>query len=257
MTLFSKQSILPYKLTQHKTPIPLKILTAFSLCIASLYAPLLHAAPIYKVIDAQTGQVTFTDSPQKYEQQADKQVSQLSITTGNSSANNANTNPNYPSSSNSPSSSTSTNNAASEPAASKPVTNYQLTITEPSEERAYHRPAQSIEIMLQLKPALQAGDKVSIYLDDKEVAQGLSASIATVDMLPGEHRIQAVVTGQDGKTLQQVSRTVYVIQNNQILKNKKKLAAQMLAYQRLPWHQKMLLKMRQKDPNQPSAKPAS
>ena len=51
--------------------------------IASLCAPLANAAPIYKVVDEQTGQVTFTDRPQSYEQQVGKQVSQTTVTTGN------------------------------------------------------------------------------------------------------------------------------------------------------------------------------
>ena len=124
--------------------------------------------------------------------------------------------------------------------------NYQLAIAEPSEERAYRRPAQNINVNVQIKPALQTGDTVSIYFDNKEVAQGLSASIATVDILPGAHSIKAVVKNQKGGIIQQITRTVYVIQNNTTLQNNKKIAKQLLAYQNLPWHQKVMLKMRQK-----------
>ena len=122
---------------------------------------------------------------------------------------------------------------------------------EPSEERAYRRPAQSIVVTLQTKPALQVGDSVSITLDGNEVAQGLSASISTADILPGSHVIHAVIKNAKGQTLKQISRTIYVIQNTQTLQNNKKIAEQLLAYQRLPWHQKVLLKLRQdgKQPN--------
>ena len=202
--------------------------------IVSLCAPLSNAAPIYKVIDEQTGQVTFTDRPQSYEDQAGKQVSQTSVNTGESSAPKGMPNE------------VRGNTDLLAAAATKPAVNinYQLSMIEPSTERAYQRPAQSIVIALDIKPALQNGDQVSIYLDDKEIAQGLSASVATVDLQPGPHSIRAVVKKVSGQTGQQVNRTVHVIQNTLILQNKKKLAEQLLAYERLPWHQKVLLKMR-------------
>ena len=223
------------------------LLTGLLICTASLYAPLSNAAPIYKVIDPQTGQVTFTDSPQSYEQSG-KTVSDTGISTGDT-ANNRST-------------ATSNENQASQPLSAAQTVppeltvapnnaltaiNYQLTMTEPSEKRAYRRPAQSIVVSVQLKPALQAGDTVTISLDGKAVSQGLSVSLPTVDILPGEHSVQATVSNAKGQTIQQVSRTVYVIQNTKVMQNKKKLAEQLLAYQRLPWQQKLLLKLRQKE----------
>ena len=237
------------------------LLAGMIITTASLHVSIASAAPIYKVVDEQTGHVTFTDRPQSYEQQANKQVSQTdvvtNITTNNNTTNN-NANSNASNSSGADSVSRSIASSQTTPAlaalqqsastGAKPSSvSYQLTMVEPSEARAYRRPVQSIEVKLQLKPALQADDKVTIYLDGNEVAQGLSASIATVDVLPGTHSIQAIIRNKAGQTLSQIERTVYVIQNTVILQNKKKIAAQMLAYERLPWHQKMLLKLRQKD----------
>jgi hypothetical protein len=269
MTSLSPRSLSEHKLYKRKistSSLSFGLLTSLMIGAASLYAPLLNAAPIYKVIDEQTGQVTFTDNLQPYEQQAGKQISQTNISTGESSTANSNTSNNVNANSNN--SPAATNIPLSTPLPmsptsappSAPITikaprvNYQLTMIEPSTERAYRRPAQSIVVTVQLKPALQAGDSVSIYLDGDEVAQGLSVSIATVDILPGEHSVQAVVKNQEGQTLQQISRTVYVIQNTLTLQNNKKIAQQLLAYQQLPWHQKVLLKLRQdgKKPNMPS-----
>lgn len=211
---------------------------------ASLYAPMTNAAPIYKVVDEKTGHVTFTDRPQNYEQEAGKQISQTDvISNANSSYNNA------PAATQAASSAAVTTQSVVN-ASTKATVNYQLTMIEPSEERAYRRPAQSIEVNVQLKPALQNGDRVVIYLDGDEVAQGLSASIATVDIMPGAHNIHAIVKNDAGQTLAQAEQTVYVIQNTQILQNNKKIAQQLLAYERLPWHQKVLLKLRQKENNQ-------
>ena len=239
------------------------LLTGLIISTASLYAPMANAAAIYKVVDEKTGQVTFTDRPQNYEQQAGKQISQTSVITSSdsvgansssqtSNANNQPVNTTQASAANSTGTTSATAN--SNKTANKAPINYQLTITEPSEERAYRRPVQSIDVKVQVKPALQAGDSVSIYLDGNEVAQSLSASIATVDILPGTHNIKAVIKDKKGQAAKQVERTVYVIQNTQTLQKNKKLAEQLLAYQRLPWHQKVLLKLRQdgKQPNMQS-----
>ncbi|BFM03126.1 hypothetical protein Psyaliredsea_17730 [Psychrobacter alimentarius] len=209
------------------------------------------AAPIYKIVDENTGQVTFTDRPQNHEQQAGKKVNEMAITTESESSR---SNSNNPSSSNDMSNNGKSGQLSdTQQVTTKPEVqvNYQLAIAEPSEERAYRRPAQNINVNVQIKPALQTGDTVSIYFDNKEVAQGLSASIATVDILPGAHSIKAVVKNQKGGILQQVTRTVYVIQNNTTLQNNKKIAKQLLAYQNLPWHQKVMLKMRQKETANP------
>ncbi|WP_296244761.1 MULTISPECIES: DUF4124 domain-containing protein [unclassified Psychrobacter] len=244
-------SISSLKNTVFNKGLSLSLLTGLVISTASLYAPMASAAAIYKVVDEKTGQVTFTDRPQSYEQQAGKQISQTSVTTGNDSVG-----VNAASQSNS-SSNQLTNSTQAPPApADKPSTvkasvNYQLTITEPSEERAYRRPAQSIDVNVQVKPALQLGDRVSIMLDGNEVAQGLSTSVSTVDILPGAHTIKVVLKNEKGQIVNQAARTVYVIQNTQTLQNNKKIAEQLLAYQRLPWHQKVLLKLRQdgKQPN--------
>ena len=246
------------KSTVFNKGLSLSLLTGLIISTASLYAPVANAAAIYKVVDEKTGQVTFTDRPQNYEQQAGKQISQTSVMTGSdsvgasSSSQTSNTNNQPVSTTQAPAAANTTGTTAnSDSTANKAPINYQLTMTEPSEERAYRRPVQSIDVKVLVKPALQAGDSVSIYLDGNEVAQGLSASIATVDILPGTHSVKAVLKNKKGQIAKQVERTVYVIQNTQTLQNKKKIAEHLLAYQRLPWHQKVLLKLRQdgKQPN--------
>ncbi|MBO1516480.1 MULTISPECIES: DUF4124 domain-containing protein [Psychrobacter] len=222
------------------------LLTALTVLSVSITVPIVvptsHAAPIYKVVDEKTGQVTFTDRPQNYKQQTDKTVSQTAVSTGRDTIGQVT----GEATSSSAPVSTANSTANSTDMARKAVS-YQLMIAEPSETRAYRRPAQSIEVRVQVTPALQAGDGVRIYLDGSEVAQGLSASIATVDLMPGAHNIKAVIQNKKGQLLKEAARTVYVLQNTQTLQNNKKIAQQRLAYQNLPWHQKLLLKLRQKD----------
>lgn len=218
------------------------LLTALTVLSVSITVPIAvptsHAAPIYKVVDEKTGQVTFTDRPQNYEQQTDKTVSQTAVSTGRDTIGQVT---GEATSSSAPVSTVNSTDKA------RKAVSYQLMIAEPSETRAYRRPAQSIEVRVQVTPALQAGDGVRIYLDGSEIAQGLSASIATVDLMPGAHNIKAVIQNEKGRLLKETARTVHVIQNTQTLQNNKKIAQQRLAYQNLPWHQKLLLKLRQKD----------
>ncbi|GAA0313620.1 hypothetical protein GCM10009129_08680 [Psychrobacter aestuarii] len=217
-------------------------MTVGAVCLLSSAA--LVAAPVYKVVD-DSGRVTYTDNPSSY-QHAGQSVSVTSINTVSDRQARAAT--------------TQTNTAARGqtdlPSAAiktdAPVqTNYQLSILEPSTERAYQRPAQSVDIVLQVSPQLQNGDQVTIYVDGNARAQGLSMSIPTVDLTPGAHRIKAEVVTEKGDVRASVQRTVHVIQNTLILRQKKqaaeKLAAQLLAYERLPWHQKLLVRMQGSD----------
>lgn len=225
------------------------LLAGLIISTASLYAVTANAAPIYKVVDERTGQVTFTDSPQSYQQQAGKQVSQTNVTTGESSnhrANTVNRNQEKSTQANTPLSTPQTTPPSMTATAKSAPISYQLTISEPSAERAYQRPAQSIVVKVQTQPILQTGDYVLIMLDGQVIGQGASASIPTVDILPGQHSVQALIKNEAGQILQQVQRTVFVIQNTAMLQKKRQLAEQMLAYQRLPWQQKLLLKLRQK-----------
>ncbi|OLF38327.1 DUF4124 domain-containing protein [Psychrobacter sp. Cmf 22.2] len=249
MTLVTKRIF--SKKSSSKTSLRIGMLCGMAMITAILPISIANATPIYKVVDEQTGHVTFTDRPQSYEQQTDKQVSQTDVVTNVTANNNANNRSDTNFKGTSATSSQAVAPLVLQQAASNSTKfsqiNYQLTMLEPSEARAYRRPAQSIDVKLELRPALQDGDSVGIYLDGNEVAQGLSVSIATVDILPGTHSIQAIIKNKAGRTLSQIERTVYVIQNTVILQNKKKVAMQMLAYERLPWRKKMLLKLRQKD----------
>ncbi len=254
MTTAFKKNLLSKKLA-------VSLSTGLILTMVGFMASAANAAPIYKVVDSKTGQITFTDSPQNYEQQAGKQISQTSISTGSISNTNSSSSRNSSSNTTNSNVATTDNTLNAQSVTALPdlpaiavQTNYQLAMIEPSAERAYRRPAQSIEVLLQTQPALQAGDTVSIYLDDRVVAQGLKASITTVDILPGEHSIRAIITNKQGQALQQVMRTVYVIQNTARLQNNKKIANQLLAYQNLSWPQKALLKLRRDKPNNLSSK---
>lgn len=235
--------------------------------VLASFSMIAMATPIYKVVDG-SGRITFTDNPQHYENQAGKTISPVAVsestallnnrTANNTTNNQAVSQPAPPQQTNHQNSLqiTAANNAqtsnenSSKTKPQLPSPNYQLTMNEPSAERAYRRPAQNIVVNLQVKPALKSGDSATIYIDGAAIAQGLSANVPTVDLMPGQHTISAAITNQSGQTISQVSQTVYVIQNTTVLQNNKKIAAQLQAYERLSLPQKILLKLRQDNINQ-------
>ena len=201
------------------------------------------AGTIYKVVDEKTGQVTFTDRPNSYQQDSGKQVVDTHIQT---------TSQPYSISQSSNSMNTAAGLSESAPSAAKSqavssASDYRLSLTSPDSSRAYRRPAQTIDVKLSLSPALKSGDTVIIYLDGNEVAQGLTTSIATLDLTPGQHQLSAAIINANGDTISQVSRTIYILQNTHALRQKKQLAEQLMAYKRLPWQQKLLLKLKQQN----------
>lgn len=235
---------------------PLNLAIAATITAAAALAMPAYAGNIYKVVDAETGKVTFTDRPEGYQQDSGKQVIDTHVQTvspyPNSSATAA-VNNSMNNGSMSDSSAGSLTLQSGQPPAlpsmnTQPVSeaaDYRFSIISPDNEQVFRRPAQSIEVQLSLTPALKAGDTVRISIDGQEVAQGVTASLPTVDILPGEHVIKAELLNNQGKTLAQASRTIYLLQTTQLLQQKKQLAKQLKAYQDLPWHQKLLLKLRQ------------
>ncbi|WP_227430581.1 hypothetical protein [Psychrobacter sp. I-STPA6b] len=137
----------------------------------------------------------------------------------------------------------------SQTASAQVMPNYQVRITQPSDSRAYQKPGQSIDIQVQVAPSLRANDTAMILLDGHQVATGLSASIATVQLNPGEHTLSVLVKNeQTGAETAPVNRTIYVIQNTYVRQQRQAQQAEaerIEAYNRLPWYKKAYVQLRQ------------
>lgn len=198
------------------------------------------ATPIYKVTD-NNGRVIFTDRPNQYQDTASDITS---ISTSPTSA----TTPTYtPAPTSSHHTSATANHQNSQTAK-----RYQLTFISPSEPTPYRRPAQNIDVQLSVTPSLDANDTVQILLDGQPISQGLTASIPTLELNPGEHTLTAQIIshGDDHptSTLSQVNQTIYVIQNNLAVQNKRALQRKKAVYDSLPWYQKLYFNLRQDNP---------
>ncbi|WP_066800008.1 hypothetical protein [Moraxella oblonga] len=122
---------------------------------------------------------------------------------------------------------------------------YSITITEPSEDRAYHRHAQNIEIEANISPALAVGDTSAILFDGKLVADGKKTTIPTADLALGEHTITAIVMDKNAQTIAKDERKVYVLQRNNLVKKKQEAIKKREEYEALPLHKKLYIGLRQ------------
>lgn len=202
------------------------------------------ATPIYKVTD-NNGRVIFTDRPNQYQDTASDITS---ISTSPTSATTSTYTP-TPTSSHHTS---ATANHQTNHQNSQTAKRYQLTFISPSEPTPYRRPAQNIDVQLSVTPSLDANDTVQILLDGQPISQGLTASIPTLEINPGEHTLTAqIISHGDGhptSTLSQVNQTIYVIQNNLAVQNKRALQRKKAVYDSLPWYQKLYFNLRQDNP---------
>ena len=121
-----------------------------------------------------------------------------------------------------------------------PAFAYSIKITEPAAERAYHRPAQTVEIKASTS-RLESGYTTAILLDDKLVADGLSYSVPTVDLDIGQHTITAIVMDKQAQTVASDTRIIHVIQTNQIQKKKSAAIAAREEYEAKPWYKKLAI----------------
>lgn len=118
---------------------------------------------------------------------------------------------------------------------------HQIIITEPSEERAYHRPVQDIVVEAQVRPALPEGYTVAILLNDNVMGDGAKVSIGTLDIAAGEYLLTAIIMDKDAKTIAKDSKIIYVIQNAPYVKKKMTAIKERQNYEALPWYKKLAI----------------
>lgn len=115
---------------------------------------------------------------------------------------------------------------------------YTISMTEPSADRAYHRPAQTIEVVASVSPRLPAGYTTAILLNGKVVADGLTASLPTHTLDPNSYQLSAIIMDKNAKTVAKDERTVYVIQKSRLAHAKQNAIKERESYDDLSWHKK-------------------
>lgn len=197
---------------------------------------------VYRSVDA-NGNVVYTDNPTSaYNHSQDSQ--KITLMDALSSENRANV-LNQPVST--PNTLPEVRGQTSTSSASPRISqrgDYQLSIQSPVVDMVYRRPAQSIDIVVNVSPDLKAGDRLIYRINGKHVAttQDTQYQISTMDFLPERYTLTVELQNVKGDVLVSDSRAFYVLQNNTIIRKKRQAAAQQAAYDRLPWYQKMLVR---------------
>lgn len=119
--------------------------------------------------------------------------------------------------------------------------NYTLTISNPSDTQTYQRPAQTVEIGVEVSPKLNPVDTLVIFVNDKAVAYNQNSySFASVDYNPGEHTVRVEVQDETGRAVVSDERKIYLIQNTALMRHQREYAKQLAEYNALPWHKKII-----------------
>lgn len=130
-----------------------------------------------------------------------------------------------------------------------PAQAYTVSIINPAQEQAYLRPAQNIDISVQVSPTPTPLHTLVVRLNGNYIAANQNnLSLATIDYDVGNYLLSAELQSETGQVIAQDSRMIYIIpQNNLISQERERQAAQQAAYDALPWYKKLYINMRQGD----------
>ncbi len=127
---------------------------------------------------------------------------------------------------------------------------YDVTITEPSADRAYQRPAETAQIKVAVKPTPPNYYTLNISVDGKVLSSGAAAyansvALPSVDYGAGEHIITAQLRNDSGQVVASDTRKIYFIQSNLINRKAKAALADKAAFENLPWYQRLYINLHQ------------
>lgn len=200
-------------------------------------------AAVYRSVDS-AGNVTYTDSPTTaYHHSHDSQKITLmdALTSENTASVSHNTHP---------SPTVSGNNSTTDARSNDPNSrisqqgDYQIAIQSPAADMVYRRPAQSIDIAVEVRPSLKPGDRLVYRVNGKHIAttQDTHYQISTLDFVPEQYTLTVEIQNIKGAVIASASCPFYVLQNTALLRQKRQAAAEQAAYNRLPWYQKILVR---------------
>jgi hypothetical protein len=102
------------------------------------------------------------------------------------------------------------------PAAAPDYRNFE--ITRPADQESIVNQGGTVEVQLQIEPALQPGHSISLYLDGQPVQGFQPRSLAvTLDGMPrGEHSLSAVIEDRRGNRIKETSTVRFYVRQNSI-----------------------------------------
>ena len=86
-------------------------------------------------------------------------------------------------------------------AAERPVVRYELQVTEPTPDSTVFFDAEGMPVSVTIKPDLQPGHAIAIYLDGRQAARGTATHYVLTGVFRGTHTLAAAVEANGGATL--------------------------------------------------------
>jgi hypothetical protein len=166
--------------------------------LALLVADAAGAVPVWKWVD-QTGQVHYTDVPVPGAQR-------IELLGGEAI----------------PASPPRTETPAAQPApaeASTPAAQYRrFVVVQPTQQQTLWNIGATLQVQVELDPALQPGHHIDVFLDGQRVNVGATSARFTVpDVFRGVHTLQAVIADSRGQDLVRSLAVTFMVQQTSIL----------------------------------------
>lgn len=95
-----------------------------------------------------------------------------------------------------------------------------FVIAEPADQSTFRNNAGQVTVKLDLEPALQAGDVVSIMLDGNKIGEGKSTVLSLSNVDRGTHILEAAVKNSQGDTLISAGPVSFTLQRTSLLQRK-------------------------------------
>ena len=92
-----------------------------------------------------------------------------------------------------------------------------LEITSPANNSTFRDNAGQVSVTLDLQPALQDDDAISLTLDGKEVGQTKSTSLTLKNVNRGTHNLGVAIKDSQGTTLISATPVTFTLQRTSVL----------------------------------------
>ncbi len=100
----------------------------------------------------------------------------------------------------------------------KPIPQYTIKIASPAPEQTFQNEAQSINVSVNVTPALEQEDLIALYVDGTASGDpGSSATITTPWLERGSHTLQAKIIQPKGKGAESEVITIYQQRTSKLL----------------------------------------
>lgn len=98
------------------------------------------------------------------------------------------------------------------------ITYASLNIAAPANDEAIRENSGNVDILVELKPDLMEGHKLTLYLDGKEFADSVTPSFNLTNLDRGTHQLRVAIRDVDGKILLSSPSVIFHLQRASVIR---------------------------------------